>query len=192
MDKGPASLATLRFLGPQTALVAIGHDVAAARTAAAQPTAVALLELPLDPLSPVPPSPHQEPSPSFRRPRRLPVPCRTRKVATRAILNRASALPSTAGAVATLQSPQHVAKGQCRSLLYSTGPQLGPTVDNPTLRLVGWSSKGFEKSPFFGFLHPSGQMRKLSSARPPGHAAPGSTRHTWETPKFHLWPLCRH
>ena len=45
---------------------------------------------------------------SFRRRRRLPAPCRTRTVATRTPPTRASAPPSTTGAVATLQSPQQL------------------------------------------------------------------------------------
>ena len=123
---------------------------------------------------------------SFRRPRRLPVPCRTRKVATRAILNRASALPSTAGAVATLQSPQHVAKGQCRSLLNSTGPPLGPAVHNPTPRLVVRLFKEVWPPRFLRVSPSSGQHWNLPRPRAPGHDATGSTRHTRENPNFHL------
>ena len=75
----PPPLAPKRLLWHHPAFVATtGNSVAAAKVAAAQPTIVALLELPLiSPLSPVPPPPHQvrmasDSSMSFRRRRGLP------------------------------------------------------------------------------------------------------------------------
>ena len=79
-----------------------------------------------------------------------------------------------------------VAKDQNRSILYSIGPQLGPNRRQSNSRLVVNSSKRCGKPPFLRDSPSSGQKWKLPSARSLGHDATRSTRHTRETPNFHL------
>ena len=94
-----------RVLHPTTVLVTTRRD--ADQTARA---AVALPGPSLGPLSPLPPSPHQVPSPSLvrsRGPRRLPAPPRAKEMPTPAILHRANGLlpPSTTGPRAAPPTP---------------------------------------------------------------------------------------
>ena len=71
-------------------------------------------------------------------------------------LRRAAASCGDAQGQEKVGSSPYVAKYQNRSLRYSIGPQLEVlTVDNPTPRLVDWSSKECAGHPFFGFSHSS-------------------------------------
>ena len=78
-----------------------------------------------------------------------------------------------------------VAKDLNWSLLYSIGPPLGPNRPQPHYSPVGCETFKEVWQPRFLRVSPSsGQMRKTPRARPPGHDATGSTRHTGKTQIF--------